>query len=158
MRDCWLIPSDAGSGGLLAMYVLREDDGVERHIIETERDGKRARERQRIAMLDWMRRRANVRDEKEGKCARWERGQMCEMRTSWDGWEQSRDGWRKTFLGHKDATWHKTKKNYRIDNGLKKAWYAPWAWQKTAFYSPALPDHLVHIKVQYSKNYFIEGG
>lgn len=47
-----MIPSDAGSGGLLAMYVLREDDGVGRHIIETERDGKRARERQRIAMLD----------------------------------------------------------------------------------------------------------
>ena len=45
-------------------HVLREEDGIERHIIETPMEGKTARGRQRIAFLDWMRKRANVRDGK----------------------------------------------------------------------------------------------
>ena len=43
-------------------HVLKEEDGIERHVIETPMEGKRARGRQRIAFLDWMRKRANARD------------------------------------------------------------------------------------------------
>ena len=43
-------------------HVLREEDGIERHFIETPMEGRRARERQRIAFLDWMRKRANAQD------------------------------------------------------------------------------------------------
>ena len=50
-------------------HVIRED-GIERHIIETPMEGTRARGRQRIAFLDWMRKRANARD---GTGRRWGR-------------------------------------------------------------------------------------
>ena len=59
-------------------HVLREGDGIERHIIETLMQGKRARGRQRIAFLDWMRKRANARDG-------FEVGEMA----------RNRDGWRR---------------------------------------------------------------
>ena len=52
-------------------HLLREEDGIERHIIETPMEGKRARGRQKIAFLDWMRKRANAQDGTElGEMAR----------------------------------------------------------------------------------------
>ena len=52
-------------------HVLREEDGIERHVIETPMEGKRARGRQRIAFLDWTRKRANARGGTElGEMAR----------------------------------------------------------------------------------------
>ena len=51
--------------------VLREEDGIERQIIETPMEGKRAKGRQRIAFLDWMRKSANALDGTEfGEMAR----------------------------------------------------------------------------------------
>ena len=42
-------------------HLLRETEGVERHILENEADGRRARGRQRTKMLDWMRKEMGVR-------------------------------------------------------------------------------------------------
>ena len=44
-------------------HLLREDSGMERHVIVTELDGKSAKGRPRMKMLDWMKRRLNVRRE-----------------------------------------------------------------------------------------------
>ena len=41
-------------------HLLRENDGMEHHIIETEIVGKRARGRQRRRMFEWMTTRLNV--------------------------------------------------------------------------------------------------
>ena len=46
-------------------HLLREDSGMERHVIVTELDGKRAKGRLRMKMLDWMKRRLNVRREED---------------------------------------------------------------------------------------------
>ncbi|ROT60779.1 endonuclease-reverse transcriptase [Penaeus vannamei] len=46
-------------------HLLREDQGMERHIIETELGGKRAKGRQRMKMLDWMKNRLSVQKEQD---------------------------------------------------------------------------------------------
>ena len=46
-------------------HLLREKDGIERHIIETEMVDKRERGRQRMRMFDWMATRFNVRNAKD---------------------------------------------------------------------------------------------
>ena len=61
-------------------HVLREKDGKEHHIIETPMERKRARRKQRIAFLDWMRKRANARDGTE----------LGEMARNRDGWRRMR--------------------------------------------------------------------
>ena len=48
-----------------AGHVLREQEGIERHIIETELEGRRARGRQRMKLFDWMKNRLNVKNEKD---------------------------------------------------------------------------------------------
>ena len=44
-------------------HLLREDSGMERHVIVTELDGKSAKGRPRMKMLDWTKRRLHVRRE-----------------------------------------------------------------------------------------------
>lgn len=52
-------------------HLLTEDQGMERHIIETELGGKKAKGRQRIKMLDWMKNRLSVQKEQDlGEVAR----------------------------------------------------------------------------------------
>ena len=46
-------------------HLLREDSGLERHVIVTELDGKSAKGRPRMKMFDWMKRRLNVRREED---------------------------------------------------------------------------------------------
>ena len=63
-------------------YLLRENDGMERHIIETETVGKRARGRQSMRMFDWMTTRLNVCNAKDlGNIARdkekWRKSKPC---------------------------------------------------------------------------------
>ena len=58
--------------------VVREEDGIERHITETPMEGKRARGRQRIAFLDRMSKRENARDGTE----------LGEMARNRDGWRR----------------------------------------------------------------------
>ena len=59
-------------------HILREEDRIERHIIETPMEGKRTRGRQRITFLDWMRKRANAQDGTE----------LGEMARDRDGWRR----------------------------------------------------------------------
>ena len=46
-------------------HLLRENDGMEHHIIETEMVGKRTRGRQRMRMFDWMTARLTVLNAKD---------------------------------------------------------------------------------------------
>ena len=63
-RDSCSTPSGRDNGDFLVIW-LREDSGMERHVIVTELDGKSAKGRPRMKMLDWMKRRLNVRREED---------------------------------------------------------------------------------------------
>ena len=69
-------------------YLLRENDGMERHIIETETVGKRARGRHSMRMFDWMTTRSNVCNAKDlGNIARdkekWRKSKPCFVNGWW---------------------------------------------------------------------------
>ena len=55
-----LVDAIRGRQWRLIGHVFREEDGTERHIIETLMEGRRSRGRLRIAFLDRMKKRANA--------------------------------------------------------------------------------------------------
>ena len=52
--DCLLMRTIKERQCRIVGHPLRENKGIERHILENETDGRRARGRQRLRMLDWM--------------------------------------------------------------------------------------------------------
>ena len=63
-------------------HILREEDGTEKQCIETEMKRNRARGRQRMKMLDWMKEKLKVKTNAE-------LGDIAKERKKWEkGWDK----------------------------------------------------------------------
>ena len=82
--------------------LLREDDGMERYIIEIKLVEKIARKRQRMKMCHWMKKRINVQKEKH-------LGDVARERNKW----KRNKPW---FVNGMHMPWYKKKKMVRNDN------------------------------------------